>query len=144
MSSIIISQPNELISAFVNVKQGFHAETSWGNFNALGLVRNGHLVAGVIYNGYEAGNVNMHIGAEEGKKWMTPDFLFAAFDYPFNQLGKRRVTAYLRSKNERAIEFAKNLGFKYEGKLVNFYKDDDQVIYGLLKEQCRFLMKKAA
>jgi len=142
---MIITQPKELIGAFVNVQQGYSAETPWGNFNALGLVVADRLVAGVIYNGYEAANVNMHIGAIEGSHWLTPSFLFAAFDYPFNELNKRRASAYIKAKNKRAIQFARNLGFKYEGTLKNFYKDDDQLVYGMLREHCRFLeIRKAA
>lgn len=144
---MIISQPKELIGAFVNEKQGFPPETPWGNFNALGLVREGHLVAGVIYNSYEAANVNMHIGAVDGAKWLTREFLFAAFDYPFNQLEKRRVSAFMRATNERAIAFAKNLGFTYEGTLPHYYWKDDALMYGMVKERCRFLrvpVRKAA
>ena len=141
---MIITQPKELIGAFVNVRQGFSPETSWGNFNALGLVRSGTMVAGVIYNAYEAMNVNMHIGATDGSRWLTPEFLHAAFDYPFNELGRKRVTAFMRAKNERAIKFAKNLGFTYEGTMPQYYADDDAVIYGMLKENCRFLLRKAA
>lgn len=143
---MIISQPKELIGAFVNVRQGFPPETSWGNFNALGLVRNGHLVGAVIYNGYEAANVNLHVGAVEGSRWATPEFLYAVFDYPFNQLGKRRISAYIRAKNKKTIAFVKNLGFQYEGMLKHFYPNgDDMAVYGLLRENCRFLsMRKAA
>lgn len=138
---LIISQPKEIIGAFVNVRQGFKPETSWGNFNALGLVRNGHLVAGVIYNVYEAANVNMHIGADDGAKWLTRGFLFAAFDYPFNQLGKRRVSAFMRATNKKAISFAENLGFTYEGTLPHYYWQDDALMYGMVKEKCRFLQR---
>lgn len=142
---MIITQPKELIGAFVNVRQGFPPETFWGNFNALGLVIDSRLVAGVIYNGYESANVNMHIGAI-GSHWLTPEFLFAAFDYPFNELSKNRASAYIKGSNAKAHKFVRHLGFKYEGKLRRFYKDgDDQIVYGLLREQCRFLeMRKAA
>lgn len=143
---MIITQPKELIAAFVNVRQGFPPETSWGNYNALGLVRGGHLVAGVIYNGYEGANVNIHVGAVQGSRWMTKEFLYATFDYPFNQLGRKRLSAYIRATNKRTIAFVKKLGFVYEGKLQDFYTDGgDMVIYGLLRSKCRFLeMRKAA
>lgn len=146
MSSVIISQPKELIGAFVNEQQGFPAHTSWGsNYNALGLVKNGKLMAGVIYNCYEGANVNMHVGAIDGAKWLTQEFLFAAFDYPFNQLKKRRVTAFMNENNDKAIGFVENLGFTYEGRMRNYFRINDAVIYGMLREECRFLdMRKAA
>jgi hypothetical protein len=147
---LIITQPKELIGAFVNVRQGLPQDTSWGNYNALGLVKNGTLVLGVIYNGYEAANVNMHIGAIDGARWMTREILFAAFDYPFNELKKRRASAFMRVSNKRAISFAENLGFIYEGTLKHYYWKEDAVMYGMTKENCRFLkmrpelLKKAA
>jgi len=143
---MIITQPKELIGAFVNVRQGHPPSTSWGNYNALGLVRNGHLVAGVIYNGFDGANVNMHVGAVSGSHWMTKEFLYAAFDYPFNELNRKRISAFIRATNKRTIAFVKKLGFVYEGKLQDFYTDGgDMVVYGLLHDKCRFLqMRKAA
>ncbi len=141
---MIITQPKELIGAFVNVRQGLDQAAPWGNFNALGLVRGGTLVAGVIYNNFEGTNVCMHIGAVGGAKWLNEEFLHAAFDYPFNELGKRRVTACIRASNRKAIKFVKNLGFEYEGTMKHYYSDDDMVIHGMLRDKCRFLMRKAA
>lgn len=119
--------------------QGVRTDASWGNFNALGLLRNGRLVCGVIYNSGEGANSNMHIGAIHGSKWLTPEFLFAAFDYPFNQLKKRRATAMIAAKNLAARRFAENLGFVYEGTLPHYYWNDDMICYGMLREHCRFL-----
>lgn len=140
---MIISQPKELIGAFVNVRQGYPPETSWGNYNALGLVIDDVLSIGVIYNCFEGANVNMHIGALDGV-WGTPEFLKAMFSYPFEQLGKRRITACMRAKNEKSIDQAKRLGFAYEGTSRHYYDDDDMVFYGLLKEHCRVAERKVA
>ena len=141
---MIITQPKELIGAFVNERQGCPAHASWGNFNAMGLIKGKTLVAGVIYNAYEAANVNMHIGAVDGARWLTREFLFAAFDYPFNELGRRRVSAFMRASNKKAISFIENIGFEYEGKLLHYYPKDDALMYGMVKEKCRFLLRKAA
>ena len=138
---MIITQPKELIGAFVNMKQGLPPSLSWGAFTAIGLVRDGHLVCGLVYNGSEVANVNLHIGAVEGSRWMTRELLFAAFDYPFNQLGKRRITACVRGKNKRAERFVKKMGFVYEGTMADYFKDDDLLFYGMLKEDCRFISK---
>jgi len=142
---MIIAQPKELIGCFVNVRQNIPADASWGeNYNALGLIRGGRLVAGVIYNCFGGMNANMHIGAEEGSRWMTRAFLHAAFDYPFNQLNLRRLTACIHSKNKKAIAFDEHLGFEYEGMQRHYYEDGDMLIYGMLREKCRFLERKAA
>ena len=141
----IVAQPKSEIGEFVNERQGLMLGHSWGYFNALGLVKDGRLMAGVIYNNVDGTNLCMHVGAVDGCKWLTQQFLFAAFDYPFNQLQMRRVTAPIKSGNTRAIEFVKNLGFKHNGTLRHYYADSDLVLYGMLRGECRFLeMKKAA
>ena len=141
----IVAQPKIEIAEFVNARQGLPLEHSWGHFTALGLVKDGDLKAGVIYNNLDGTNLCMHVGAVDGCRWMTPAFLFAAFDYPFNELRMRRVTAPIKSRNKKSIEFVRNLGFTHDGTLKHYYADDDLHLYGLLKEDCRFLeMRKAA
>lgn len=139
LKTLLIAQPKEMIGAFVNIRQNFPPEASWGNYNALGLITGGTLVAGVIYNCFEGTNVNMHIGAVEGSKWMTREFLHAAFDYPFNQMKKRRVSACIHSKRKKAVSFVEHLGFEFEGRRKNYYEDGDMLCYGMLREKCRFI-----
>ncbi len=102
-------------------------------------MKDDRLVGGVVYNQFEAANVCAHIGAVEGKNWLTRDFLWAMFDYPFNQLGKRRITALVARKNKGARKFVDNLGFSYEGCLKHYYENDNLLVFGLLRENCRFL-----
>lgn len=142
----IIAQPKELIAAFVSARQGLDVATPVASpYTALGLIRSDRLVAGVIYNFSDGGNVCMHVGAIDGSHWMTPGFLIAAFDYPFNQLQKRRVTAMMRKRAKKARAFIENLGFAYEGKCAHYFHDDDLILYGMLRANCRFLeMRQAA
>jgi RimJ/RimL family protein N-acetyltransferase len=80
----------------------------------------------------------MHIAAE-GKRWMNRQILFAAFDYPFNQLGVRRITGLVPGKNMQARGFDEHIGFRLEGVMRNALKDDDILVYGMLREECRWL-----
>lgn len=136
---MIISQPKETIAAFVALAQGKPAREPWGNYTAIGLVRGGGLVAGVLYNNFEAGNVCAHIGAIPGGHWLTPSFLHAMFAYPFEQMGKRRITGLVARKNRKARRFIEKLGFKVEGTLAHYYERDDMIVYGLLRENCQFI-----
>ena len=135
----IISQPKEAIAQFVAIAQKKPAYEPWGQYTTLGLVSGHALVAGVVYNSFEACNVCAHIGAVPGGHWLTPRFLRAMFDYPFNQMGKRRITALVARKNKRARRFVEKLGFKLEGTLSHYYERDDMIVYGLLREKCAFL-----
>lgn len=142
---MIVTQPKELIGAFVNMQQGLPHDNPWGHFTALGLVRSDRLVAGIIYNNAATDNICIHAGAVANSLWATPDALYAMFDYPFNQLGMRRVTAPIRGKNLKTQRLVKRMGFVYEGSLRQFYPDDDLHLYGLLREECQYLnMRKAA
>ncbi len=136
---MIIAQPKEVIARFVALRAGRPEFEPWGNFTALGLVRDDSLVAGVVYNNFEAANVCAHIGAIEGRQWLTRDFLQAMFAYPFVEMGKRRITALVAKKNRHARGFVENLGFVYEGTLKHYYDRDDLTVYGLIREKCRFL-----
>lgn len=137
---MIITQPREVIAQFVAARQG--RQEPWGNYSALGLVKGNYLVAGVIYNNWSEKNVCAHIAAIEGCRWMTPAFLYAMFDYPFNQCSVNRITALVARKNKRARKFTEHLGFKYEGCLEDFFERDDMICYGLVRARCRFIEPK--
>jgi len=107
----------------------------WGNYTALGLVGDdGCFRAGVVYNRFERANICGHIAIWPGSR-LTPAFIRAMFDYPFNQLGKERITAAVAKKNKKAIRFVRKLGFQYEGCLRRYYGNDDMHIYGILRSE---------
>jgi len=135
---VIIAQPQEQIAAFVALMQGLPV-SEWGQYSALGLVKDGYLVAGVVYNNWAGAGVCAHIGAVAGRRWLDRAFLRAMFDYPFNQEGRRRITALVARKNKHARAFTENLGFRYEGCVRHSLPTDDWMLYGMLREECRFI-----
>jgi len=137
---MIIVQPQELIAQFVAMRQ--KQPEPWGQYTAIGYAKDGFLIAGVIYNQFGAANVCAHIAAIEGKRWATREFLHAMFDYPFNQLGKRRITALVAKKNHTARAFVKRLGFKQEGCLEHYFERDDMLCFGMTREKCRWIAPK--
>jgi RimJ/RimL family protein N-acetyltransferase len=138
--SEIITQPREAIAEFVAASVGEHLP--FGQYSAMGLVRGGELVAGVIYNHWSGSNVAMHIGAKPGKMWLTPEFLFAAFDYPFGEHKLRRVTGLVPKKNLAARQFDEHLGFKLEGSMRHALPHDDLLVYGMLARECRWVSEE--
>lgn len=134
---MIVTQPKEEIAQFVsNLCSRNHLP--FGNYSTIGSIRNGRLVAGVVYNHYSGTNVCAHL-AGEGKNWLTRDFLYAIFDYPFNELGVNRITGLVPKKNKRARKLDQHLGFKYEGNMRRALPDDDMLVYGMLRDECRWL-----
>lgn len=137
----LICQPKAMIANFVCDMMGEPCQ-NWGNYSAIGLVEDGELIAGVVYNHFNHPSICMHVGAVDGKRWATREFLFAVFDYPFNQLECSRVTALVPKKNIKARKFDKHLGFRFEGRMRKALSDgDDIVFYGMMKENCKWIKR---
>lgn len=106
----------------------------------IGLERDGELIAGVIYEGHSGTNLWMHVAAKPGARWATPEFLEAAFSYPFVQLGCDRVTGYVDASNTAARKFDEHLGFKKEAILKGAAHDGgDVILYVMWKKDCRYV-----
>src|SRR3990167_9760794 len=74
--AVIIAQPQEQIAAFVALMQGLPV-SEWGQYSALGLVKDGYLVAGVVCTNWAGAGACAHIGAVAGRRWLDPAFLRA-------------------------------------------------------------------
>lgn len=107
---------------------------------AIGLVRWGRLVAGVLYEGFNGRNIWMHVAAEPGGRWMVRDYLRACFAYPFKVCGVDRITGYVDASNGPARRFDERLGFREEARLAGAAADGgDVILYVMRRHECRFL-----
>lgn len=107
---------------------------------AIGLERDGQLVAGVIYEGFNGHNVWMHVAAEPGARWMTRAYLRYCFRYPFWEMGVRRISGYVDASNLAARKMDEHLGFVPEATLRGAAHDGgDVIVYVMRREHCRFL-----
>jgi RimJ/RimL family protein N-acetyltransferase len=84
----------------------------------------------------------MHVASDGKSRWLTRGTLAALFAYPLVQLGYRRVTSLIASRNTVSQQFCKHLGFKVEGYCRNAMKDDDVLVMGMLREDCRFIKQE--
>ena len=106
----------------------------------LGLERDGELVAGVLYEGYNGVNVWMHVAASSGKKWMNREYLRYCFTYPFVELGCNRVSGAVDASNTVARAFDEHLGFRQEAVMRGAAADGgDVILYVMRREDCRYL-----
>lgn len=114
--------------------------TNWGDgHRVIGLERDGNIQAACIYNCYSGADIAIHIAAVPGRRWLTRSYICACFAYPFLQLGVRRLTGYVPSKNTDALRLDLHLGFTQEGVMRHALWDDDIIVLGMLKEECRFI-----
>jgi RimJ/RimL family protein N-acetyltransferase len=109
---------------------------------SIGLERDGELCAVVAFDDFTDCNVNMHIASDGTRRWMNKELLVAAFSYPFVQLGLRRVTGLVPAGNAQALAFDEHLGFVREGLCRHGFVDDDMVVLGMLRSECRFIPKE--
>jgi len=106
---------------------------------AIGIEKDGELIAGVVYNNYVGHLIEMTIASLD-KRWSTRHNLKALFRYPFAQLQLKRVQA-LCSANDKGVQmFLKRLGFIHEGVHPCAYHDGGTAYsFGMLKHQCRYI-----
>ena len=110
------------------------------NASAIGVESNGKLIAGVVFDGYTQAGISMHVAALEGKHWLSKEFLYAVFAYPFLQLGCNRVTGLVRADNFKAQKLDEHLGFIKEGLIRQGCSDGtNMILYGMLKNECRWI-----
>ena len=130
----MISTNSDLIGAWVAKKIGF----DWfeGRATAIGRIKNGEIVAGVVYEDYNGANVMCHIAGSGN--WASREFLSIIFDYPFNQLQCKRITAVVVQSNEKSRRLVEHLGFEVEANLRDAHPDGDLIVYRMTADKCRW------
>jgi RimJ/RimL family protein N-acetyltransferase len=104
-------------------------------------VENGQLLGGVTYQGYTGASIQMHMAGFD-EHWANRDVLWVAFDYPFNQLGCKKVFGQVPETNARALEIDLKLGFKIVAKVEDVFPDGACYVLALAREDCRWLKLK--
>lgn len=111
--------------------------------NAIGIKRNGQLQAGVLYERWTPKAVWMHIAAAPGGRWLTREYLYLCFAYPFLQMGVERLFAFVDAGNAASRRFLEHLGYQRVALLEGAAQDGGSaIIYSMTKGQCRFLGKE--
>lgn len=120
------------------------AESTWvpGKGHAIGIVSEERgIVAVGFFDSCNGASVLCHI-ASEGNNWMTRDFLWYFFWYPFEELKVKKLIAPIDSSNLASIKLAENIGFSLEATLKDACPKGDMLIYSMEKTACRWLNLK--
>lgn len=139
MTGTIIYGENARLIGWASEVIGF---TPRPDAQAIGWQEGEDLRAVVIWDGFSSCDCNMHIASDGSRQWMRRAFLRASFMHPFYQWGLRRVTGLVPSKNTVALRFDLHLGFRVEGTVRHALPDDDIILLGLLREDCRWIPEK--
>lgn len=115
------------------------------NDPAIGVVRDGVLICGVIYSNYAMKTDNSPLSIEMSiastdKRWATKKNLRVFFNYPFIQLGVERVLTVCSAERPEIIRFNERIGFVKEGLHRKAWPmGGDAVSFGMLKPQCKWI-----
>lgn len=110
------------------------------DMEGIGLKRDGQMVAGVIYEGWNDHNVWMHVCAEPGSRWMTRAYLRECFAFPFVERGLKFVRGHVNASNDAARRLDEHLGFRQEARLYGAAADGgDVILYCMRRDECRFI-----
>lgn len=116
-----------------------HGTNDFGEHTSIGVERDGHIIAGVIFNQYNTVSASIHVGAKCGSRWCSRSFLKFVFGYAFDGLKLRRLTGIVASGNVKARTFDEHLGFTLEARLKDADPTGDLLVYRMFREDCRFL-----
>lgn len=94
----------------------------------------------MLYDNWTGSACDMHMAGEPG--WATREFLWAAFDYPFNQAKCKIVLGRIAWDNKHSLNIALRAGFKLLYEIEDGYPDGPQLLLGMRKEDCKWLEYK--
>lgn len=115
---------------------------SFEGAKTLGVVGDdGSPLGAVVYHEFRGNDIQMSCAAESAA-WLSRRILKAIFSYPFVQLKCRRVTAMTPAKNKHTRDFLEGVGFTQEGIMRQGFDSDDCVVYGMLREECKWIEGK--
>jgi RimJ/RimL family protein N-acetyltransferase len=93
----------------------------------------------VLWTGYTGTDIEIHV-ASVNPKWLTRAGLKIMCEYPFKQLGVRRVSAQIKESNKASISLTERMGFVREGAKRDFHADGDSLLqYGMTKQECKWI-----
>lgn len=93
----------------------------------------------VGYTAWIGKTCQMHIVNIEGKT-LPRALLHSAFDYVFNHCGLEKVIGIVNSKNERAMNYDRKIGFKEAHRFEGVHEDGgDIVVLEMNKADCKWI-----
>lgn len=90
------------------------------------------------YTDCNGASVILHC-AGEGKDWLSREFLWFSFFYPFEQLKVRKIISPVESDNLDCIRFIEHLGFTLEAILQDASPKGNLNLYTLARDDCKWL-----
>lgn len=98
----------------------------------------GTVLAAVGFDAFTPYECCIHLVVED-PRGVTRGTLRSAFEVPFGQWGLQRVSALVGASNRKSRDFLQRCGFKFEGVKRGAIDGEDELVYGMLKSECRWI-----
>ncbi len=142
-ANILVYGHDAAIAAWTARNLGTVGDDGFGPCTAIGVMRDGQLVAGVVYHGFRPDYRSIDASIySTTPAWACRRTLIGVLAYPFIQLGCQRLGATVESRNARAQQFLKRLGFVREGVARYGFGHDHAAIYSMLRREFDRLCEK--
>lgn len=125
------------ISRFLCPRIGMPMENMHG---IASVDESGAIIGAVGYSDWMDRSVQMHCAGSGN--WLTREFLWAVFDYPFHVAGKDVVIGLVGSKNARALKLNQRLGFRIDGRIDGAHDDGALVVMSMRRDECRWIKSR--
>jgi RimJ/RimL family protein N-acetyltransferase len=99
---------------------------------AIGVVREGKIVAAALFSNYQPPTIEVTF-VTSTPRWASREMIKGILQYPYLQLGCKRITAVTEECNTPARKFLERLGFKQEGYHPDAFPSGAAISYGLLR-----------
>ena len=132
---IELTENAELVGPWVYTAIG--RDWSFAGKTCLGLLVDGELRAGAVFENYTQVSVQGHMR-------LTPTpalrrFIPAVFHYVFIDLGVNKLLGLVNSANDEALKTDLRLGFKPEAIIEGVFPDGDLVIMAMERRDCYWI-----
>lgn len=104
----------------------------FGPSTAIGVVRHDRMVAGAVFHQHRMPDIQLSF-ASLSPRWATRQTIARILNYPFGQLGVKRITCITPEDREEAIAFMLRLGFKIEGRHPDALPEGAAISLGMLR-----------
>lgn len=98
-------------------------------------------IACSLFSDCNGSSIVLHC-AGEGRDWLTREFLWFTFHYPFEQLKLRKIISPVESTNLDSIRFIKHIGFNLEATLQDACPKGSLLLFTMNRADCKWLSLK--
>ena len=136
---MLLVHDDQRVAEWVRERIPHIRETGFGPCSAFGVLQDGMLVGGVVFNNYRKFDIHMSAALDAP---LTRQSLRTLCEYVFGQLNVRRVTSITGKKNRKARKALQVIGFTLEGTARHALDGvQDACVYGLIREHCKWINK---